>query len=270
LKAFGAVAFAVMLGLASCSGSPQPVAPPQAPAAKTAAPEAVPQPEPAPAAELSAEAGRMPDMPPRTASLDRMMRAHFHDSLLIRQAVVAGRYEQAVGPARVLSVVENDETFPASWREFINPMQNAARRVSKATSLEQAAAATADLAATCGQCHERLGGPHVSAEPRPGGGATIEAWMKRHQWAGERLWEGLVGPSEEAWSAGAQALAASPVPSQLLADEGSQGRRAADALARLVAKAPQLTDSEARTALYAELLVTCGDCHRAVKRRRTE
>lgn len=211
----------------------------------------------------------MPDMPPRAASLDRVMHAHFHDALLIRQAVVAGRPEQAVGPARVLSVIENDETLPASWHGFVSQMQAAARRVGNATSVEQAAAATADLALTCGQCHQKLGGPGVANEVPPATGTTMEAWMKRHLWASERLWEGLVVPSDEAWSAGAQAFARS-FPEQLWVDEGSQGRRAAEDLARLVAKAPQLTDSERRAALYAELLVTCGTCHRAVKRRRTD
>ncbi len=209
-------------------------------------------------------------MPPATASVDRLMHAHFHDAMLIRQAVLAGRPEQAIGPAKVLSIIEIDQTVPASWREFVVRMQAAARRVSSATSLAQAAAGTADLGVTCGDCHQRLGGPDVSNEPPPTTGTTVEAWMNRHQWASDRLWEGLVVPSVEAWTVGARAMATSPLPERLLADEGSQGRSAAEDLARLVAKAPQLADSEARGALYAELLVTCGTCHRSVKRPRSD
>lgn len=212
----------------------------------------------------------MPDMPPSAASVDRVMHAQFHDAMLIRQAVLAGRYEQAIGPARVLSVMHSDESMRSSWREFVVRMQFIAHRVASAADLEQAATATADLAVTCGQCHQKLGGPDVSNEPLPATDTTVEGWMARHQWASDRLWEGIVVPSADAWLAGAQALANSPVPEQLLAAEGSAGRKAASTLAELVAKAPQLTDNEGRGALFAQLLLTCGTCHRAVKRPRKE
>jgi hypothetical protein len=93
--------------------------------------------------------------------------------------------------------------------------------------------------------------------------------MKHHQWASDRLWEGIVVPSSEAWATGAQAFGNEPLPEQLTGD-GSQARQAAAELARLIAKAPQRTGLEERAALYAELLASCASCHRAVKHRRTE
>jgi len=272
LRTYAMFSVGMMLGLASCSGSPRSVA---APPGTTAPNAAVHGPTPAPAAtdaarDLSGEARQMPDMPPRAASLDRVMHAHFHDALLIRKAVIAGRPEQATAPARILAVLENDQPLPESWQEHAERMQTAARRVAAATSMEQAAAATADLAVSCGECHRKLGGPGKSYEPPPANGTTVAAWMKRHLWASERLWQGLVVPSTEAWSAGTQVMASSAVPEQLLANEGTQGRRAAAELARLVAKAPQLVSDDARAGLYADLLLTCGACHRAVKLRRTD
>jgi hypothetical protein len=264
------IALGTLLSLASCS-TPQPAAvSPSAPAARAGTQDAAARPAPADSAEeLFAEEGRMPDMPPSAASVDRVMHAHFHDAMLIRQAVLAGRYEQAIGPAKVLSIMHSDESMPSGWREFVLRMQLAAHRVSIATDLEQAASGAAELAVTCGQCHQQLGGPEASNEPLPATDTTVEGWMTRHQWASDRLWEGIVVPSADAWSAGAQALA-SPFPEQLLAAEGSSGRRAARQLGELVAKAPQLTESEQRGAMFAELLLACGTCHRAVKRPRNE
>ena len=41
---------------------------------------------------------------------------------------------------------------------------------------------------------------------RPPGGSGAEAEMALHVWASERMWNGLVGPDDFAWSSGASAL----------------------------------------------------------------
>ena len=45
---------------------------------------------------------------------------------------------------------------------------------------------------------------------------------------------------------------------------GVHGRSAASDFGKLVVKAPTAKTLEERAALYAELLVTCGGCHRAI------
>lgn len=65
-----------------------------------AEPTASPKRDPA---ALDQEAKRGPDMPRPGASVDRVMRAHFHDALLIREAVIAGTPERAANPATVLA-----------------------------------------------------------------------------------------------------------------------------------------------------------------------
>jgi hypothetical protein len=256
------------MGLAACGGSQPPSVsaspPPAADKSTSASPKPAKTPEPEPSA-LQDEAQRKPDMPPSGSSLDRVMRAHFHDALLIRQAVIAGTPEQAANPATVLALIENLDDLPAGWRDFVERMQQDARRITDSTSSAQAAAAAADLGVACGLCHQKLGGPRVSGEPPPAQGTTLEQRMKRHMWASERLWEGLVVPSDDAWNTGAKALAGEPFPEEILKSGGVHARSAAKDFAALVAKAATKKAPLERAGVYAELLVTCGGCHRAMR-----
>jgi len=192
------------------------------------------------------------------------MQAHFTDALLIRRAVIAGTPEQAASPAEALAKAANLDALPAGWRPFVERMQQIARRITDSTSASQAAAATADLGVACGDCHRQRGGPKASTEPPPAEGTALADRMQRHVWATERLWEGLTVPSSEAWTKGANALSTTPFPAELLKQGGVHSRSAAGDFARLVGKAPTKKKVEERAALYAELLVTCGGCHRAI------
>ncbi|HEX2872384.1 MAG TPA: hypothetical protein VHP33_14045 [Polyangiaceae bacterium] len=262
-----AAAFGGAAWLIGCAGAQHAASGP-APSTASPTPKAKPV-EPAsadksPAAAQPLEDKPQYDMPPPGSSLDRVMRAHFKDALLIRQAVIAGTPEEAANPATVLALIENLEDLPPGWRDFVERMQQAAKRIKDSTSTAQAAAATADLGVACGQCHKRLGGPAASNEPPPAEGATLEQRMRRHVWATERIWEGLVVPSNEAWNAGTSALVATPFPPEVLS-RGVHARSAAADFTTLVARAPTKKSIEERAALYAQLLVTCGSCHRAAQ-----
>jgi cytochrome c553 len=204
-------------------------------------------------------------MPPPGSNLDRVMRAHFKDALLIREAVIAGTPEQAANPATVLALIEDLDTLPPGWRDFVARMQQDARRITDSTSSAQAAAAAADLGVACGLCHQQHGGPKAAVESPPTEGTQLEARMKRHVWAADRLWEGLMIPSNDAWIAGTKALSTSPFPPEVLKEGGVNARSAASEFAKIVGRAPTKKKLEERAALYAELLVTCGNCHRAMK-----
>jgi hypothetical protein len=260
-----AFVWAVMTGLVGCGGSTPPPAPPEAtvspepaPATSTAASESAPT-------EQKPAAPEKPDVPPAGAPLERIMQAHFKDALLIRQAVIAGKPEDAVDPAFALTRTGDLDHLPEGWRGFVERMQEVAGRIKDSTLVSRAAAATADLGVSCGMCHQQRGGPQASKEPAPAEGTTVESRMQRHVWATERLWEGLYVPSDDAWNAGARALSSAPFPSQVLKDGGVYARSAAGDFARLVAKAPAKRIPRDRAELYAELLLTCGSCHQAIK-----
>lgn len=261
-RSIWAVGWAVIAGLTACGGSSPP--PASTPAVSASVAPATPQPS-ASTAEPATREKPKPDVPPSGSSIDRIMQAHFNDALLIRQAVIAGSPEDAVDPAHVLTHIQDLERLPDGWRVFVERMQGVAGRIQDSTTSSLAAAATADLGVSCGMCHQRHGGPQASDEPAPAQGTSIERRMRRHVWATERLWEGLIVPSNDAWAAGAQALSADPFPSEVLNDGGVYARSAAGDFARLAANAATKKTPEQRAALYAELLVTCGTCHRAMK-----
>jgi cytochrome c553 len=193
------------------------------------------------------------------------MQAHFHDALLIREAVIAGAPERAAPVARAFSEIGGLEKLPAGWQGFVERMQHAARRIADSTSAATTAAAVADLGVSCGMCHKQRGGPMASAVAAPAEGTTVEERMKRHSWATERLWEGLYLPSSDAWDAGAKAFSTDPFPQEILKKGGVHARSAASDFVRIAAKAPAQKTADERAAVYAELLVTCGGCHQATR-----
>lgn len=252
---------ATITGLAGCGGSTPPVAIAVTPEPAPVAPAQVTQPA---ANERRPAAAENPDAPPAGTPLDRIMQAHFQDALLIRQAVIAGKLEDTVEPAQALARARDLDHLPEGWRGFVERMQEVAGRIEDSTLGSRAAAATADLGVSCGLCHQQRGGPQASREPAPGAGTSIESRMRRHAWATERLWEGLYVPSDDAWNAGAKALSSEPFPAEISKDGGVSARSAASDFARLVVKAPAQRIPRDRAALYAELLLTCGSCHRAL------
>jgi hypothetical protein len=169
-----------------------------------------------------------------------------------------------------LALIEDLDDLPPGWREFVERMQHDARRIMDSTSAAQTASATADLGLACGLCHQKLGGPKLVSGLPPAAATTLEARMKRHEWATERLWEGLVVPSDEAWHAGVNALRDSPFPTEVLKRGGVHARSAASDFSALAVKAATKKTSQERAALYAELLVTCGACHRAMREATSE
>src|SRR5262245_53079650 len=96
-------------------------------------------------------------------------------------------------------------------------MQAAARRGADAESNGgmAIALALANTAAVCGQCHAAAGsGPSFpeadDADAELGLSDTLGDRMERHAWAANRMWEGLIAPSDSAWRAGSAELASVP------------------------------------------------------------
>ncbi len=258
--------WAVLAGVVGCGGSKPVATSAQASTESTAPSEEVASTSsegaPTESAEPEAVAPR-PDVPPEGSSLDRVMQAHFKDALLIREAVIAGKPEDAAMPADVIANLENLDRLPKGWQPFVENMKATARRVNNSTTSASVAAAVADLGVSCGLCHRQHGGPSASAEAPPATGTTLEERMQHHAWATERLWEGLSVPSSEAWNAGASALATATFPKELLEKGGVDVRTSAADFTHLATKASKQKHTEGRAAVYAELLVTCGTCHQA-------
>jgi hypothetical protein len=81
--------------------------------------------------------------------------------------------------------------------------------------------------------------------------------MHQHAWAARRLWEGLIAPSEAAFSEGMAALRDLDVNRKLADDLRIH-------LARIRALGAPTTgprDHDWRVDLYAQVITECGNCH---------
>lgn len=117
------------------------------------------------------------------------------------------------------------------------------------------------MGAICGDCHRSMhsGPPAMPVGPAlPNGTGNITSRMQIHDWADERLWEGLTTPSDESWLAGADALSRLPLDE---ASGSSAYKQRFLHVQSLGQRARQLTTAEDRSKLYAELLGMCASCH---------
>jgi len=196
-----------------------------------------------------------------TPTLKAHMAEHFSRAASVRKAVIAGDLQAAKEDAEWMAKHEFSRSLPDSWRPHVQAMQAAAQRVVDATDTATAARATADMGQACGSCHRALGGPKFDVGPPPAEGSGTAIQMMRHQWAADRMWEGLIGPSDAVWAKGSEVLGGAilikkalekSVPPEVeslarkIHDLGEKCRRAAPG---------------DRAALYGEFLGTCAECH---------
>jgi cytochrome c553 len=86
--------------------------------------------------------------------------------------------------------------------------------------------------------------------------------MHRHEWAVDRLWEGLIAPSDSSWAEGADVLESAPFMPQLAVREGGEAiETLGQRLHAFGRRAAAESSAEGRAKLYGELLTTCASCH---------
>ena len=141
-----------------------------------------------------------------------------------------------------------------------------AREVVAADNITGAALGTARMAGACGNCHEAVGkGPHYNLLSRPAPGAgEVSRSMQLHYWAADRMWDGLIGPSDSSWASGALALADVPryqhrIP--VSAADSAEVDALAQRLHQLAVRAQLASAGTAREEVYGDFLETCAACH---------
>lgn len=198
------------------------------------------------------------------------MQRHYERVGLVQLAVSQGDLAAAREPAAWLA--HHDESIsglPAAAALYLREMRSHASDVESAQTLAEAAIATGRLGRTCGACHQvSHDGPHlnVARTPHPGTG-TVTDRMRLHLWAADRMWDGLIGPSDSAWTAGALALATFSPYAAELAD--STNRDAVTAIAsrlrNLSTRAQMTAQPDERAELYGDFLKSCAECHALVR-----
>ena len=192
------------------------------------------------------------------------MQLHFHDLGAVQERLLRGELADAKAFAFLLTQADSDPSM-RQWDSQTRAVADAARAVKDAGSIDEGLRLEVRVALACANCHIAAGRETIFDEPAPlpADEPTVDARMARHVWAADRLWEGIVTPSEERWLAGLQVLAAAPLPFSNATDALSLSRALAHrAQFEIDNRAKELL--EARATAYGELLITCAGCHAAV------
>lgn len=197
------------------------------------------------------------------------MSSHFGAAYDVQSAVIRGDLKAVREPAAWLS--EHDTpNVPVGSEMYLTELQRAAQQAQDATTLDEAALAVGAIGRACGACHsEFLTGPEAIQPAAAVSGDELSSHMARHAWATDRLWDGLVIPSNGEWVRGARALAEAPFEASAVAGDKSTDAGYVKEIEllenrshELGSKAAGLSDVADRVSLYGELLTTCGYCHR--------
>lgn len=195
------------------------------------------------------------------------MATHYRVALQLQDAVIRGDMEAAHERGGQIASMEIGSERPGQSGRHGERIQERGARIAEAESVDEAAAALARIAEECGACHVATGGgPVLRDEPRWADVPGIESRMHRHGWAADRMWEGLVTPSDTAWFVGALELTTTPFTPErtpkIIAEAELTGLT--DRVHRLGLEALRASDAGDRTEraiIYGQLLGTCGRCH---------
>jgi mono/diheme cytochrome c family protein len=223
--------------------------------------------EPAkPSAKTEVVSPRIPTRapePPVSASIGDVMADHFMITSWARDSVIAGMLDPMREPLVVLASYRYDELPAGSWVPWMAQLQAAAQLTSQAETLDAAAMGVATMARVCGECHvANHGGPVIPPPPEKSASVAADSVgerMGRHMWGAELMWEGLTGPSETSWKAGAETLV--QVPSELDDRLPESFDSALREVVSLGHTAHEATTFEARADVYGMLIATCAECH---------
>ena len=208
----------------------------------------------------------LPPDPPSIAKSEMVrfhMNRHFDDLRAVEHFLVAGKLAEAKALTFLLMQADLAPGMQ-QWNVDSERVSAAARGLMSARTIEQACRGEARIASACMDCHRHTQNVHIFAAPPgvPSSEPTIAARMERHQWAVDRLWEGIVGAEDGSWHMGLEVLATTPMPFATNAPLASH----------LQDVAQHAFDAEATTAIrdrataYGDILVTCSACHSTLRR----
>ncbi len=208
-------------------------------------------------------------IPPATPA-QALMHGHYRRASDARDALIRADIEGARGDMTWLATHHDGDALPENLRPLLTAMQTEAARFAEASTMTEAGLALAQTLVRCGNCHEASGGGFAVALPPLPEGEGSAAHMRRHRWAAERMWEGLVIADEEQFRAGSDALREAPLHQEAVPSAEGETDERVEAITALVhalgEEAQRATTTDARASIYGRYLATCGTCHRLLGR----
>lgn len=186
----------------------------------------------------------------------------------IKSFIIMGNLDAVREPAIWLAEHDSVPGLPAGVAPYLNSMRDFGREVVRAPNLKAAAVAVSELARSCGSCHFANDlGLAFGYDTVPDEWADTISHMQRHQWAVDRMWEGMIGPSDVAWNRGVDMLIDVPLRPADVVNAMTTGVDivALDRMARRIhslgSRGTDTRTPEARSEMYGEVLGLCADCH---------
>lgn len=210
-------------------------------------------PKPSPASSTLSE-------PERVA----LMEQHYGAAIAAHDALIRANGGELRRQLTALAAQGLPAKAPESWKPGHAEMREAARKARSAGTDAALGAVMGEVVKACGACHALHGQGPLYKKPQAPEGGVLQNEMQKHQWASERLWEGVTGPWDDAWLRGAQALAKSevfPRDAGTLSDELVRQEANLRSLALRAQRTRGLTE---RAALYGKMLATCASCHEQI------
>jgi cytochrome c553 len=204
-----------------------------------------------------------PAAPEPAAATTSIMDKHYFDLGAAKEALIKGDIETAKQRLESMAQAEPPVGVPPEWAPHIERQRAALRLGAQATTPQGVGRGLAAAASVCGECHRTFGATvEFAGTPPPRDKDGLLAHMHRHAWAADRMWAGLVGPSDGAWADASTLLGESPL------WEAPEGKLMSDA-ARMYALEVTTTGTatltaaspERRIELYGDFLAACGSCH---------
>jgi len=187
------------------------------------------------------------------------MDAHFREVGTIQTAVIFGDLEEARDQAGRLADHQASSWVPPQGEPYLEAMQSTAGELAASTDPYQVALLAGQLGADCGRCHQALDiGPEFEGQTVPD--TEPPTTMVRHIQGTDQLWEGLIGPSDVAWSAGAALLAEGSVDPEFRGDDLGRESMIVGVF-RLGREAQDAEGLEDRADVFGRILGTCSGCH---------
>lgn len=201
---------------------------------------------------------------------DESVAEHMHQHLSAMRAmqvfIIAGQLDGMREPAVWIEEHEATPGLPGDWQPYVAQLRQYAGQAAEARHLVFGAAAVSEMARVCGDCHlanSVQAGVDVGMEP-PADRASVTSQMLRHMWAVNRMWAGLISPSDDAWTEGAEVLANVRLDAADISASDEVEPKVSFLLERareIGAEGQVAEDRKSRSALYGELLALCADCH---------
>jgi cytochrome c553 len=185
----------------------------------------------------------------------------------IRSNLVMVDVDGARVPARALAERENDPAVAKQVEPYVEALSKLATQVLEAESIESAARSVSMLAANCGYCHmENRVGLQFGYDQLPADLADTQTHMQRHQWAMDRMWEGVIGPSAGAWKRGTAMLSGEPLHADYIVgirdpEQAAAANELAGRVHELGRLGSEAATPAARSEIYSEMIFLCASCH---------